>query len=71
MLILANVAIHDDDYVQENYDGEHSDDDDGDDMKQRRCRIEIKILSGVRVAIFPLPSTSRDIRAHAILANNY
>ena len=68
MLILANVAIHDDDYVQENYDGEHSD---GDDMKQRRCRIEIKILSGVRVAIFPLPSTSRDIRAHAILANNY
>ena len=69
MLILANVAIHDDDYVQENYDGEDSDD--GDDMKQRRCRIEIKILSGVRVAIFPLPSTSRDIRAHAILANNY
>ena len=71
MLILANVAIHDDDHVQENFDGEHSDDGDGDDMKQRRCRIEIKILSGVRVAIFPLPGTSRDIRAHAILANNY
>ena len=30
MLILANVAIHDDDYVQENYDGEHIDD--GDDV---------------------------------------
>ena len=70
MLILANIAIHDDDYVQENYDGEDSEDSD-DDMKQRRCRIEIKILSGVRVAIFPLPGTSRDIRAHAILANNY
>ena len=32
------------------------------DMKQRPCAIEIEILSGARVAIFPLPEISRHTR---------
>ena len=49
----------------------HEDEDDGgdDDVKERPCRIEILILSGVRVAIFPLPTCGRDITAHAIQPN--
>ena len=33
------------------------------DMKQRPCAIEIEILSGARVAIFPLPQISRHTRS--------
>ena len=32
-------------------------------MKQRPCAIEIEILSGARVAIFPLPEISRHTRS--------
>ena len=60
--MLGNVFTHED---------EDDDEADGDDdVKRRPCRIEILILSGVRVAIFPLATCSRDITAHAIQANS-
>ena len=46
--MLGNVFTHEDEA-----NGGNGDDD---DAKQRPCRIEILILSGVRVAIFPLPT---------------
>ena len=48
MHMLSNVFTHEDD------DDDEADGDD--DVKERPCRIEILILSGVRVAIFPLPT---------------
>ena len=59
--MLGNVFTHED---------EDDDGDGDDDVKERPCRIEILILSGVRVAIFPLPTCGRDITAHAIQPNS-